>query len=69
MQKLFLWYCGQNEQQADLQETFHSSSITQELLDIFQTIFPYLSVDLVWLLCKSKEGDGFLGWHKEFLLG
>ncbi len=27
---LFLWSCGQNEQQADLQETFHSSSITQE---------------------------------------
>jgi hypothetical protein len=29
--KLFWWSCGQNEQQADLQETFHSSSITQEL--------------------------------------
>jgi hypothetical protein len=25
------WSCGQKEQQADLQETFHSSSITQEL--------------------------------------
>jgi hypothetical protein len=32
-------------------------------------MFPYLSVDLVWLLCKSKEGDGFQGWHKDFLLG
>ncbi len=29
----------------------------------------YLSVDLVWLLCKSKEGDGFQGWQKDFLLG
>ena len=32
-------------------------------------MFPYLSIDLVWLLCKSKEGDGFQGWHKEFVLG
>jgi hypothetical protein len=24
---------------------------------------------LVWLLRKSKEGDGFQGWHKDFLLG
>jgi hypothetical protein len=28
MQKLFWWSCGQNKQQADLQETFHASSIT-----------------------------------------
>jgi hypothetical protein len=32
-------------------------------------MFPYLSVDLLWLLCKSKEGDGFQGWHKDFVLG
>jgi hypothetical protein len=39
------------------------------LLDTFETVFPYLSVDMVWLLCKSKEGDGFQGWHKDFWLG
>jgi hypothetical protein len=32
-------------------------------------MFPYLSVDMVWLLCKSKEGDGSQGWHKDFALG
>jgi hypothetical protein len=32
-------------------------------------MFPYLSVDLVWLLRKSKEGDGFQGWHKDFFMG
>jgi hypothetical protein len=32
-------------------------------------MFPYLSIDLVWLLGKSKESDGFQGWHKDFLLG
>jgi hypothetical protein len=38
-------------------------------LDTFETMFPYLSLDLVWLLRKSKEGDGLQGWHKDFLLG
>jgi hypothetical protein len=32
-------------------------------------MFPYLSIDMVWLLRKSKEGDGFQWWHKDFLLG
>ncbi len=41
----------------------------KNLVDTFETMFPYLSVDLAWLLRKSKEGDGFQGWHKDFLLG
>jgi hypothetical protein len=68
MQKLFWWSCGQNKQQADLQETFHSP-LLKNLVDTFETMFPYLSVDLFWLLHKSKEGDGFQGWHKDFLFG
>jgi hypothetical protein len=32
-------------------------------------MFPYLSVDLVWLLRKSKEGNGFQGRHKDLALG
>ncbi len=32
-------------------------------------MLPYLSVDLVWLLRKSIEGDGFQEWHKDFRLG
>jgi hypothetical protein len=38
-------------------------------VDTFETLLPYLSVDLVWLLHKSKEGDGFQGWHKDFYIG
>ncbi len=38
-------------------------------MDTFETMLPYLSIDLVWLLCKSKEGDGFQGWHKDFYMG
>ncbi len=43
--------------------------LLKNLVDTFETMNPYLSVDLVWLLCKSKEGDGFQGWHKDFLSG
>ncbi len=48
---------------------FTQVPLLMTLVDTFETMFPYLSVDLVWLLRKSKEGDGFQGWHKDFLLG
>jgi hypothetical protein len=48
---------------------FTQVPLLKKLMDTFETVFPYLSVDLVWLLHKSKEGDGFQGWHKDFLLG
>jgi hypothetical protein len=48
---------------------FTQVRLLKNLVDTFETMFPYLSVDLVWLLCKSKEGDGFQGWHKDVSLG
>jgi hypothetical protein len=48
---------------------FTKVPLLKNLVDTFETMFSYLSVDLVWLLHKSKEGDGFQGWHKDFLLG
>ncbi len=48
---------------------FTQVPLLKNLVDTFETMFPYLSVDLVWLLRKSKEGGGFQGWHKDFLLG
>ncbi len=48
---------------------FTQVPLFKNLVDSFETMFPYLSVDMVWLLCKSKEVDGFQGWHKDFLLG
>jgi len=48
---------------------FTQVPLLKNLVDTFETMFPYLSVDLVWLLRKSKEGDGFQGWHKDFSLG
>ncbi len=48
---------------------FHEVPLLKNLVDTFEIMFPYLSVDLVWLLRKSKEGNGFQGWHKDFFLG
>ena len=48
---------------------FHEVPLLKNLVDTFEIMLPYLSVDLVWLLRKSKEGDGFQGWHKDFFLG
>jgi hypothetical protein len=48
---------------------FTQVPLLKNLVVTFETMFPSLSVDLVWLLCKSKEGDGFQGWHKDFSLG
>ena len=45
---------------------FHEVPLLKNLVDTIEIMFPYLSVDLVWLLHKSKEGDGFQGWHKDF---
>jgi hypothetical protein len=35
----------------------------------FQEIFCHLTITHVWLLWKSKSGDGFQGWHQDKLMG
>jgi hypothetical protein len=48
---------------------FNQVPLLKTLVDTFETKLPYLSVDMVWLLLKLKEGDGFQGWHKDIYLG
>jgi hypothetical protein len=48
---------------------FNQVPLLKNLVDTFETLLPYLSIDLVWLLPKSKEGDGFQGWQKRLLHG
>jgi hypothetical protein len=48
---------------------FTQVPLLKNLVDTFETMLPYLSIDLVWLLCKSKHRDGFQGWHKDFYMG
>jgi hypothetical protein len=35
----------------------------------FQEIFCHLTITQVWLLWKSKSGNGFQGWHQDKLTG
>ncbi len=48
---------------------FNQVPLLKNLVDTFESMLPYLSINLVWMLHKSKEGDGFQGWHKDFYMG
>ncbi len=48
---------------------FHEVPLLKNLVDTFESMLPDFSVNLVWLLRKSKDGDGFQGWHKDFYMG
>jgi hypothetical protein len=41
--------------------------LIQKLVDHFETLFPYLAIDQVWILRKSEDGDGFQGWHQDMV--
>jgi len=44
---------------------FKKVPLINGLVEKFQEIFPYISVEEVWLIRKSKQGDGFQGWHQD----
>jgi hypothetical protein len=43
--------------------------LIQDLVHRFREIFCHLTITHVWLLRKSKLGDGFQGWHQNKLTG
>jgi hypothetical protein len=51
------------------QEKFYKVPLIQELVNQFQKIFCHLTITQVWLLWKSKSGNGFQGWHQDKLTG
>jgi hypothetical protein len=40
----------------------------QNLVDTFCLKVPNLTVDMVWIIVKSKLGSGFQSWHRDFYL-
>jgi len=40
-----------------------------ELVKYFEEKYKHLEVRSVWMIEKSKENDGFQGWHRDFYLG
>jgi hypothetical protein len=47
---------------------FNQIPLIRNLVDTFCVMFPYLPVDMVWLIVKSKPGSGFQSWHRDFYL-
>ncbi len=47
---------------------FNQVPLIQNLVDTFCVKFPYLTVDMVWIIVKSKPGSGFQSWHRDFYL-
>ncbi len=41
----------------------------EELVKYFQDKYTHLEVQSVWLIEKSRENNGFQGWHRDFYLG
>ena len=39
-----------------------------KLVDIFTEMLQYLTIDMVWVIVKSKPGSGFQTWHQDFNL-
>ncbi len=64
-----LWTVDRGSNRQIHRKHFSQVPLPNNLVDTFETMLPYLSIDLAWLLCKSKEGDGFQGWHKDFYMG
>jgi hypothetical protein len=47
---------------------FHDAPLLNKLVDTFTEMFQYLTIDMVWLIVKSKPGSGFQSWHQDFNL-
>ena len=44
---------------------FEQIPLIKELVDTFSQMLLSLTIDLVWLIIKSKPGSGFQSWHGE----
>ncbi len=50
------------------QTKFHEAPLLNQLVDKFTEMLQYLTIDMVWLIVKSKPGSGFQSWHQDFNL-
>jgi hypothetical protein len=48
-----------------LKKQFNQIPLIKKLVDTFVEKYPYVSVDMVWILQKEKSGDGFQAWHQD----
>ncbi len=48
---------------------FQGIPLIAELVKYFEDKCTHLKVRSVWVIEKSRENDGFQGWHRDFYLG
>jgi hypothetical protein len=48
--------------------TFQGVPLIAELVKYFEDKYTHLKVRIVWIIEKSRENDGFQGWHRDFYL-
>jgi hypothetical protein len=51
-----------------LRVMFQGVPLITELVKYFEDKYTHLEVRSVWMIEKSKENDGFQGWHRDFYL-
>jgi len=47
---------------------FHEAPLLMRLVDTVTDMLQYLTIDMVWIIVKSKPGSGFQSWHQDFNL-
>jgi hypothetical protein len=52
-----------------LRVIFQGVPLIAELIKYFEEKYTHLEVQSVWMIEKSKENDGFQGWHRDLYLG
>ncbi len=48
---------------------FQGVLLMAELVKYFEDKYTHLKVRSVWIIEKSRENNGFQGWHRDFYLG
>ncbi len=47
---------------------FNQVPLIEKLVKTVKSLFPHLSINQVWLLCKSTQNSGFQGWHQDIVM-
>ena len=46
---------------------FNQVPLIEIMVKTFESLFPHLSINQLWLLRKSTQNNGFCGWHQDIV--
>ncbi len=62
------WQSHLNRKPDNYNCKFHEAPLLNKLVDTFTEMLQYLTIDMMWVIVKSKPGSGFQTWHQDFNL-